>query len=201
MESYDVKKLYRNLYTTSSKVIALVDVPELTYIMLDGVGNPSVDEFKLKSKALQMVSRELRNYFKDEILYTVPPLEGIWDTYDNSHFDVTRKKMIKFTLMMVQVPSLTEQILNQIKLDLSLRTDNPYILDVYLKKRKGERAVQLLHKGAYHTEINSTKKIMEYITVENYKLAGMHHEIYLNKPEKTAEEDLKTIIRYAIERG
>lgn len=42
---------------------------------------------------------------------------------------------------------------------------------------------------------------MEYITVQGMKLIGLHHEIYLNDPEKVATEKLKTIVRYAIEEG
>ena len=40
---------------------------------------------------------------------------------------------------------------------------------------------------------------MEFITVQNMKLTGFHHEIYLNDPNKVVEEKLKTIVRYAIE--
>ena len=47
--------------------------------------------------------------------------------------------------------------------------------------------------------LHSTKQIMEYITVANLKLSGLHHEIYLNKPERVAPENLKTIVRYPVE--
>jgi hypothetical protein len=40
---------------------------------------------------------------------------------------------------------------------------------------------------------------MEYITIQNMKLTGFHHEIYLKDEEKVPEEKLKTIVRYAIE--
>lgn len=200
MEHFDIKKIYKEQYAASSKRIDLVDVPELLFIMVDGIGNPSVEEFTLKSKVLKMISKEIKERLKEqEISYTVSPLEGVWDTYDNSHFDVTRKKMIKFTLMMAQHPSVDEGLLNAIKEDLVTRSDNPYILDVYLKPLQEGRCVQMLHRGAYNTEIDTTKQIMEYITVENMKLVGLHHEIYLNNPEKVEKEDLKTIVRYAIE--
>ena len=79
------------------------------------------------------------------------------------------------------------------------KKDNPYIVDAYLKKYTEGKCVQMLHKGAYNTEIDTTIQIMEYITIQNMKLIGLHHEIYLNDPEKVSPDKLKTIVRYAIE--
>ena len=134
-----------------------------------------------------------------DLLYLISPLEGLWDTYDNSQFDVTRKQMIKFTLMIAQPKLLDEETFEKIKEHIAEKKDNPYLLDAYLKSMKEGKCVQMLHKGAYNTEINTTKQIMEYITIQGMKLVGLHHEVYLNDCEKVATEKLKTIVRYAIE--
>lgn len=196
-----IRKEYKKQYDASTKRIDIVDVPEFNFIMVDGIGNPNVEEFKLKSDALHILSKAIKDYFKEEldVLYLISPLEGLWDTYDNEQFDVTRKKYIKFTLMMAQPKALDIATFEKIKEHVAERKDNPYILDVYLKKMKEGRCVQMLHKGAYNTEINSTKQIMEYITIQGMKLVGLHHEIYLNDPEKVTKDKLKTIVRYAIE--
>lgn len=196
-----IRKEYKKCYDASSKRIDLVDVPEFNFIMIDGIGNPNVEEFKLKSEALYILSKAIKDFFKEEmdLLYLISPLEGLWDTYDNSQFDVTRKKMIKFRLMIAQPKALTESIFEKIKEQVATKKDNPYLLDVYLQKMKEGKCVQMLHRGAYNTEINTTKQIMEYITIQGMKLIGFHHEIYLNDPEKVATEKLKTIVRYAIE--
>jgi hypothetical protein len=196
-----IRKEYKNVYDATTKRIDIVDVPEFNFIMIDGIGNPKVEEFRLKKHALKILSQEIREYFKREkdLIYLISPLEGLWDTYDNSQFDVTRKKMIRFTLMMAQPKLLDEQTFEAIKQETANKKDNPYIVDVYLKKFKEGECVQTLHKGAYNTEINDTIKIMEYITIQNMKLTGFHHEIYLKDEEKVPEEKLKTIVRYAIE--
>lgn len=196
-----IRKEYKKQYDASTKRIDLVDVPEFNFIMVDGIGNPTVEDFKLKSEALHILSKAIKDYFKDEmdLLYLISPLEGLWDTYDNSQFDVTRKKMIKFTLMIAQPKVLNEETFEKIKEQVASKKSNPYILDVYLKKMTEGKCVQMLHKGAYNTEINTTKQIMEYITIQGMKLVGLHHEIYLNDPQKVAKEKLKTIVRYAIE--
>lgn len=196
-----IRKEYKKCYDASSKRIDLVDVPEFNFIMIDGIGNPHVEEFKLKSEALYILSKTIKDYFKEEmdLLYLISPLEGLWDTYDNSQFDVTRKKMIKFRLMIAQPKALTESIFEKLKEEVATKKDNPYILDVYLQSFKEGKCVQMLHRGAYNMEINTTKQIMEYITIQGMKLIGFHHEIYLNDPDKVATEKLKTIVRYAIE--
>ena len=196
-----IRREYKKQYDASTKKIDIVNVPEFNFIMVDGIGNPNVEEFKLKSQALHILSKAIKDYFKEEmdLLYLISPLEGLWDTYDNSQFDVTRKQMIKFTLMIAQPKALNEETFEKIKEQVASKKDNPYLLDVYLKKMTEGKCVQMLHKGAYNTEINTTKRIMEYITIQGMKLVGLHHEIYLNDPEKVSKEKLKTIVRYAIE--
>lgn len=196
----DVKKEYRELFEASAKDIDTVDVPEFQYLMIDGIGNPTVPEFKLKTKALNIMAKAIRAYYKEtqDITYLISPLEGMWDTYDNAKFDVTRKKMINYTLMISQPNFLTEEVFNQIKASFENRKGNPYLKEIYLKKFKEGKSIQMLHIGPYNTEIMTTKEIMEYIIVQNMKLNGMHHEIYLNNPDKVAPEKLKTIVRYAV---
>ena len=101
--------------------------------------------------------------------------------------------------MIAQPKVLNEETFEKIKEYVAAKKDNPYIVDAYLKKYTEGKCVQMLHKGAYNTEIDTTIQIMEYITIQNMKLIGLHHEIYLNDPEKVSPDKLKTIVRYAIE--
>lgn len=133
-----IRKEYKKVYDASTKRIDLVDVPEFNFIMIDGIGNPTVEEFKLKSEALHILSKAIKDYFKEkmDLLYLISPLEGLWDTYDNSQFDVTRKQMIKFTLMIAQPKLLDEETFEKIKEHIAEKKDNPYLLDAYLKSMK-----------------------------------------------------------------
>ena len=196
----DVKKEYHELFEASAKAIDTVDVPEFQFLMIDGIGNPTVAEFKQKSKALNLLAKAIRAYYKeqDDINYLISPLEGMWDTYDNAKFDVTRKEMIRYTLMLSQPKFLTEEVFEKVKESLAKKKGNLYVKEIYLRKFTEGKSVQMLHIGPYNTEIMTTKEIMEYIIVQNMKLNGMHHEIYLNNPEKVAPEKLKTIVRYAV---
>ena len=88
-----IRREYKKQYDASTKKIDIVNVPEFNFIMVDGIGNPKVEEFKLKSEALRIMSQEIREYFKKEkdLLYLLSPLEGLWDTYDNSRFDLSQE--------------------------------------------------------------------------------------------------------------
>ncbi|MFQ6793368.1 GyrI-like domain-containing protein [Thomasclavelia sp.] len=200
MVKYNLKQKYSQLYRATTNKISLITVPKMKYIAIDGIGNPTIDEFKIKSELMLSLHKILKEFYQlQDINYTGAKLEGIWDTYDNSHFDVTRKKMIKYTLLIPQLDMLEEELLEQAKIKLLAKTDNLLVKDIYLKEFREGRCIQMLHIGPYNTEINSTKKIMEYIMVDNLKLSGFHHEIYLNNPKKVLPEDLKTIVRYPIE--
>ena len=198
-----IRREYKKVYNASSKRINIVDVPEFNFIMIDGIGNPRVEDFKLKARALRTLSKAVKDYYKshEDVQYMVSPLEGLWDTYNSEEFDVTRKKMIKYTLMMAQPKDLDEATFNSIRDSIKHKKDHPFIDDVYLKTYDEGKSVQTLHRGPYTTEIDTTKMIMEYITIQNMKLKGYHHEIYLNDFEKTEPDKLKTIVRYAVELG
>lgn len=199
MSNLDIKKKYKHHYDASLSKVSIVNVENVKCLMIDGNGNPEVDEFKLKMNALRSYIKEFKEYFKEQgLTFVAPPIEGLWDTYDNKHFDVTRKEMINFTLFIPLIDSIDESVINHCRDQLLLKSENPYIIDIYNRYFEEGKCVQMLHKGAYNTEINTTTMIMEFITIENLKLKGMHHEIYLNNPEKVDADDLKTIVRYAI---
>ncbi len=200
MQTFDIKKVYKSQYSASQSKIKHLNVENMTFIMIDGIGNPKTEEFKQKSKVLKLFSKEVKAILKEQgITYTIPPLEGMWDTYDNTHFDVSRKDSLIFTLMMSFPTMLDSNLFSKCLIRVKDKIDDVLANQVYQKDRDEGQCLQMLHKGAYNTEIDTTKKIMEYITVENMKLSGYHHEIYLNDPARVEPEDLKTIVRYAIE--
>ena len=95
-------------------------------------------EFQQKSEALHLFAKAVKKYYKAHGLtdYMSSPLEAIWDTYDNSKFDVTRKELIKFTLMIVQPSAMTQDIFEAIKEELLSKKHNAYIKDIYFKRFK-----------------------------------------------------------------
>ncbi|NLG18555.1 MAG: GyrI-like domain-containing protein [Fibrobacter sp.] len=65
----------------------------------------------------------------------------------------------------------------------------------------GGKVVYALHTGPYSTMENTYKKVMAFIGEKGIKTAEWMYEIYLNSPENTPEEELKTEIYFPIISG
>jgi hypothetical protein len=63
------------------------------------------------------------------------------------------------------------------------------------------RSAQLLHVGPYATEGPTIQRLHAFIADHDCAPVGMHHEIYLNDPSRTAPEKLRTIIRQPVSRS
>jgi hypothetical protein len=63
----------------------------------------------------------------------------------------------------------------------------------------GATAAQILHLGAYETELPTVRRLVEGIAALGYRPAGPHHEIYLGDPRRTEPERLRTIVRYDVQ--
>lgn len=62
----------------------------------------------------------------------------------------------------------------------------------------GGKVVYALHKGPYSTLENAYNKVMAFIKEKGIKTTEWMYEVYLNSPENTPEEELKTEIYFPI---
>lgn len=105
MSKIDFKKELRYLYNSSAKEVALVDVPKMNFLMIDGMGDPNTaQEYKDSVEALFAVSYALKFMVKNEegVDYGVLPLEGLWWTDDLAQFNTEDKSKWKWTSMIMQ---------------------------------------------------------------------------------------------------
>ena len=56
----------------------------------------------------------------------------------------------------------------------------------------------MMHVGPSLTEPETIDAILHFMDENGLKINGLHHEIYLSDPRKTAPEKMKTIIRYPV---
>jgi hypothetical protein len=75
----DFKKVHKELYAATGTP-ALVDVPALAFLAIDGTGDPSGPAYREAVEALYGVSYALRFGLKKAAVleYSVLPLEGLW---------------------------------------------------------------------------------------------------------------------------
>ena len=80
MTKVDFTKQFKHLYRPSRTAFDVVDVPPLTYLMVDGHGDPNTaQEHTQAVAALYVVSYCAKFISKDELAkdYVIPPLEGL----------------------------------------------------------------------------------------------------------------------------
>jgi hypothetical protein len=196
LDKIDLKKELKTLYNPSAKEVSFVEVPDMNFIMIDGEGAPSSQQYMDAVQTLYPVAYALKFIIKKGrgVDYGVMPLEGLWWMDDMSQFSVERKDEWKWTAMIMQPKYVTEAdykaALEQVK-----KKNLPAISKVRFEVYREGKAAQIMHIGPFSTEGPNVQKIHEAIKAEGHQLSGKHHEIYLGDPRKTAPEKLKTVLR------
>jgi len=199
MLKVDYKKELKDLYRPSAKKVVQVDVPEMNFLMIDGVGDPNTaQEYKDAVEALYAVSYALKFMVKrgeTAVDYGVMPLEGLWWMDDMSQFSVEAKDMWKWTMMIMQPKCVTQDLLEQALAQVAKKKNPPALPKMRFESYHEGLGAQIMHIGPYAAEAPTIEKIHQFIAENGYQLCGKHHEIYLSDPRRAAPEKLKTVIR------
>jgi len=201
MDKLDFKQQYKCLYSAKEKP-AMVDVPVLNFVMVDGEGDPNTaPAFPQAIEALYAISYTIKFMLKktgEFPDYAVPPLEGLWWMGGEDVFDFEDRHNWKWTAMIMQPEFVTKKIFNDGLKIAKEKKELPALGSMRLEKWKEGPAAQVLHVGPYSAEQTTIATLHEFIKATGYVPQGKHHEIYLGDPRKTAPEKLKTIIRQAV---
>ena len=199
---YEWKKNEKNLYGVKQKP-KLIDVPSAYYIMIKGEGNPNESDFSNRVSALYSLAYGIKMLFKnmkkEELEYsdfTVFPLEGIWEKSDDEEFD---KNKLKYTIMIKQPYFITKEIFELAFEKVKKKKPNELYDEVSFDCIESKKAIQILHIGSFDTEIESFEKLDNFASeMKLERSENLHTEIYLNNKNRTAEDKLKTILRYTV---
>lgn len=199
---YEWKKNEKNLYGVKLKP-QLIEVPSAYYIMIKGEGNPNESDFSNRVSALYSLAYGIKMLFKnmkkEELEYsdfTVFPLEGIWEKSDDEEFD---KNKLKYTIMIKQPYFITKEIFDLAFEKVKKKKPNELYDEVSFDCIESKKAIQILHIGSFDTEIESFEKLDNFANEMNLERnEKLHTEIYLNNKNRTAEDKLKTILRYNV---
>ncbi len=205
MKKIDYKKELKHLYKSSPKSVGIVDIPEMSFLMIDGQGDPNTArEYSDAIEVLYAVSYALKFMVKKgklEIDYGVMPLEGLWWVDDMSQFDINDKTNWKWTSMIMQPEHVTQDMFFE-ACELVKKKKNPVALPkVRFESFYEGKTVQIMHIGPFSEEGPTVLRVHEFIIDNGYKKTGKHHEIYLSDIRRAAPEKWKTIIRQPIVNG
>ena len=210
MSKLDYKKEFKDLYQPKIKP-SLVDVPEMTFISVNGSGNPNTSiEYKdaievlyglsFTIKMSKMSGNRPEGYFE----YVVPPLEGLWfsDGISYDGMNVSDKNKFKWISMIRQPEFVTDEVFENAKTALARKKPLLDLSKAKLEKIHEGLCVQVMHKGSYDSEAGSIKKIKDFISsngyTEDFSDVRFHHEIYLSDPRRCAQVNLRTVIRHPV---
>jgi hypothetical protein len=198
MIKIDFKKELKHLYNPSAKKVETVDVPMMSFLMIDGSGDPNTaQEYKDSVEALFAVSYALKFMVKKEkgVDYGVLPLEGLWWTDDMTQFSVENKDMWKWTSMIMQPEYVTEDLVSKALEQVEKKKNPPALPKIKFESFHEGLSAQIMHIGPYSAEGPTIERLHNFIKENGYELKGKHHEIYLSDPRRSAPERMKTVIR------
>lgn len=203
MDKVDFKKSLKHLYNPPKKDFVIVEVPEMSFLMIDGKGDPNTaTSYQQALDALYAVAYAAKFASKNELErdYTVPPLEGLWWADDMDIFTTTSSKDDWLWTMMIMQPDwIDERIIAAAYSKAASKKDLPALNALRLETYDEGLSVQIMHIGSYDDEAPTIHRLhKEFLPQESLTENGKHHEIYLSDPRRVAPEKLRTVLRQPV---
>ena len=198
----DFKKTLKEYYQPSSNKVTVIEIPEMQFLMIDGMGSPGDSEEYLNALgALYPVAFKVKFLSKAKGKdYVIPPLEGLWWADKMDDFIKGNRDKWKWTMMIMQPGWITQDIINEaIKLTNEKKPKlSELLIKLRLEKYLEGKAAQIMHIGPYSEEGPTVSKVHDFIKEMGGNFEGheqKHHEIYLSDPRKANPTTMKTVIR------
>ena len=211
MQKLDLKKDLKYLYLPPAKKIELVQVPPMSFIMLDGAIEPDQTPgtsplFAENMQALYGAAYTLKFSLKlrkeNPLDYPVMALEGLWWIEDGT-FELQKPGNWKYTVMIMQPDQVTLEDFTAALAQLRKKKgDQPAFTRLRLDRYHEGLSVQAMHIGPYATEPETVAKMQAFMQANACQdlvgLGGKHHEIYLGDPRRADPAKLKTVLRHPV---
>ncbi|MDR2975764.1 MAG: GyrI-like domain-containing protein [Streptococcaceae bacterium] len=208
MEKLDFKKIEREFY--QPKKIALIDVPEMRFLTIDGEGAPSSEGFSEAIGKLFATAYTISmSYKSDDAIpgfqpFVVPPLEGLWTSRTESDENGMFKKSDFIWKLMLRMPGfVTAEVVDWARAKAEAKK-KLNMTELKFESWTDGLCVQAMHIGSFDDEPATFSKINAFAEEKGYQesfCGDFHHrEIYLNDFNKTAPEKLKTVIRQYVKK-
>ncbi len=105
----------KKLYLPSDKAFALVDVPEMQFVMIDGEGNPAGETYSRAMRWLFSVVYPIKLIAKARMgkHFLEPPMECLWWADDMEDFVKGNKETFKWRIMIVTADWVSDEMFNE----------------------------------------------------------------------------------------
>ena len=199
---YEWRKAEKSLYGVKASP-KVVDVPQQSFIMLDGTGNPNLPGFTEEVSALYALAYAIKMDYKkshtnQEIQdYTVYPLEGIWQQKEQG--ELVKEGLI-YTIMIAQPSFISKEMVKEALEKVKVKKPNAHYEKIRFETVKEGKCLTMLHLGSFDSEPLAFAKMDTFCKENSLNRRSLfHREIYLNNLNRTSPDKLKTILRYQVE--
>ena len=197
----DLTKEYKTYYTAKTSP-EVVEFGEISFLTIEGKGEPGGKEFTSKVEALYPLAYGVKNICKKQGKdFAVPKLEGLWWVEsDRPPLEVPREEW--YWKLLIRMPDfVTSEMVEKTKEEVFKKKRIELVKEIKFEKIKEGKCVQILHIGPYSAEPESLAKIRKLMEEQKLIENGLHHEIYLSDPRRVPEEKWKTILRQPVKGG
>lgn len=206
MDRIDYRKTLPALYAARSGPPAIVQVPAMAFLMIDGQGDPdTAPAYRQAVEALFSLAYALKFKVKKDaagVDYGVMPLEGLWWADDLASFATQDRAAWKWTMMIMQPAVVTAALVEATRNELRRKKPRPALpaLEALRFATFDEgRCAQVLHRGPFATEAATIRALHDFVAASGSRLRGRHHEIYLSDIRRAAPAGWKTILRQPVD--
>ena len=199
----DLRKQLKPFYSSSTKP-NILDASPAKFLTITGHGEPGGEAYQAALIALYSVAYMVKSRAKAAGRdFTVMTLEGLWwwDCPATSLADVPPRETWNWKSMMRQPDFITPEMVEEAKAESKAKRGLKEIDRIILEEFDEGLSAQIMHVGPFSEEGVAVEKLHGFIEENGYKLRGVHHEIYMSDPRRTAPEKWKTIIRQPIEKA
>jgi hypothetical protein len=201
MDKIDFKKTHPELYRPSARDFALIDVPTMQFVMVDGLGNPNAaPSYTRAVEWLFSVGYAMKFAAKASLEkdYVVPPLEALWWADDPADFVARRKERWRWTMMIMAPDFIGRKMFEAAREKMERKLGAPPE-SLRLEKYAEGLSLQILHIGSYDDEGPTLARLHdEVMPSRGFTFGGKHHEIYLSDARKIEQAKLKTVLRQPV---
>jgi hypothetical protein len=196
----------RRIYFTAKTTPAVVTLGPVKYLAVSGTGSPESQGFQGGIGAIYAVAYTLKFLKKAEGQdYRVSTLEALWWFGDGepkpasaAGFEAAPRESWRWKVLVMVPDFIVKADVERAKKEVLAKKPQPAVAGVGLERINEGRVAQILHVGPYAAEPASIAKMQELAAREGLRLAGVHHEIYLNDPRRVSPDRIKTLLRIPV---
>ncbi len=125
-------------------------------------------------------------------------LEGLWWAEDMSAYTGGAKDDWLWRLMIMQPEPVTEEHVAGAIDEVNRKKGLPALAAMRFETFHEGLSAQIMHLGPYDAEAPTVARLHAFIEEHGYALRGLHHEIYVGDPRRSAPEKLRTVLRQPV---